>query len=52
MMSFSLYIFGATYMIRGKLEPVIGSMHGEPFGCTAHVDCLKISRKMTKNHEV
>ena len=24
MMSFSLYIFGATYMIRGKLDPVIG----------------------------
>ena len=32
MMNLSLYIFGAIYIIRGKLAPVVGSTQGKPFG--------------------
>ena len=32
MMNLSLYIFGAVYISRGKLAPVVGLLPAKPFG--------------------
>ena len=49
MMHFSLYIFGAVYIRRSKLAPMVGLMQGKPFGwglgpALTRVDCPKISQ--------
>ena len=32
MINLSIYIFGATYILRDNLAPVVGATHCKPFG--------------------
>ena len=49
MMNLSLCIFGATYITRDKLPPMVGSTHSKPTQVVlTHVDHPKILQKINK----